>query len=115
MLLGLAATPILTGHSQAQELMIGDIDADGRTTLLYEQLEGVYGNAWSGMRVSGDGYGQTDVHIRGEGKTAMFDGILSINCEDPAGSYWLTNDEATNNTVPLHAIVNARRFFCNEQ
>jgi hypothetical protein len=106
---------MFVGRSQAQEFIIGDKDAEGRIQLLYEPVEGVYGNFWSGMRVSGNGKNQTDIHVRGEGKTAMFEGILSLNCESKSGHLWLTSERDANETVPTEVIANARRFFCAPQ
>ncbi|MBL4645136.1 MAG: hypothetical protein JKY99_01615 [Rhizobiales bacterium] len=99
------------GAAIAQDLRIGDADFDGRTFLLDEPLEGVYSNYWSGMRVSGDGSDQTDVHIRSDGKLP-FDGILSLNCSAPDGHFWLLGEDQAMGLVPQQAIANAREFFC---
>ena len=72
---------LVVGGSQAQELMIGIIGADGRTALLHENLEGSYDNPGKARASGCDGYGRTDVHIREVVKTATSDGVLSINCE----------------------------------
>jgi len=98
-------------HAQAQQLAVGDKDDEGRTYLFDEQLEGVYSNYWSGIRVGGNGRDQTDVHIRSDGKT-VFDGIISIYCNNRSGYSWMLNGEQAEYTVPPEVVTSARTQFC---
>lgn len=89
--------------------------------LFREPVEG-FRNDWRGVRVNGHETGQADVFISGEGKTAIFVGVLSINCEN-GKSFWLTaNDqyysspqqelEKETAVVPGKVINNAVKVFC---
>ncbi len=95
----------------AQDLLPGDLDHEGRTYLFDEPLEGVYSNYWSGMRVSGDGSDQTDIHVRSDGKIE-FNGTLSLNCSADSGHFWLSSEDEAEGLVPAEVFANARSFFC---
>lgn len=66
--------------------------------------------------------GQAELSVRGQGKTADFNGTLSINCEN-GKHYWkgaenlgnaLTEDAALEEAVPAQAIASAARLFCRK-
>ncbi|MFK7903075.1 MAG: YncE family protein [Nitratireductor sp.] len=90
---------------------IGSVDEDGRTFLFHEQLESPYSNGWSGIRVSGDGYDDTDLHIRSDGKTE-FEGIVRIYCASPSGHDWKLSADEAEYSVPKDMLTNARKAFC---
>ena len=87
---------------------------------LHEQPIEIYWNSWDGLQLSADA-GQVDVHIRGEGKTVSFDGILSLHCDPGGGSYWIvagnagvalsTNDDIAYH-VPGEVPARAREALC---
>ena len=113
-LLFAASILMITGSAQAQNPPVGGKDSDGRTFLFDETLEHPFSNAWSGIRISGNGSGQTDVHIKSDGKT-VFEGTLSINCDSASGHFWTSNESEAAETVPFEVISNARRHFCVRQ
>ncbi len=86
-----------------------------RTQLFEEKIDSAYSNFWTGMRVSGDGAEQTDVHIRGEGKGVNFNGILSINCESKSGASWKTSEIEAEEVVPGEVVIAARKSFCSAE
>jgi hypothetical protein len=111
--------PPAHGSAAEETPAVGSKTDRGRTFLLREPVE-MYWNDWSGVRVSDDGAGQVDVYIAGEGKTVVFDGVVSLNCESETEYYWriagdsgqALSEEEVDAKVPPRVIVNARAIFC---
>ena len=65
---------------------------------------------------------QIESLIKGEGKTAMFYGVLSINCINgkyywegiPSNNGDVLNDSSINDAVPSQVINNAISLFCKK-
>ena len=91
-----------------------------RVELLRVDLGGVYWDKWTGLPVVDKVRGKVDVHIKGEGKTAVFEGIVTIFCTNGGGFDWKTatfwGDPATEGDlkakVPKKVIERAREKFC---
>ena len=93
-------------------------DENNMVFLFEQKLEHPYSNGWSGMLGKSE-YGQADVYINATGKSAEFDGILSINCTG-SGHYWKAAGIGDQNAsskwvkeaVPREVFAKARKEFC---
>jgi len=93
-------------------------DENNMLFLFEEKLEHPYSNGWSGMLGKIE-YGQADVYINSTGKSAEFDGILSINCTG-SGHFWKAagiggenaNPKWVKEAAPREVIAKARKAFC---
>ncbi len=119
-MLGAISCLVLTIPANAW--IVGERGEANSVFLYDEPIEGVYQNNWWGTAVSSGETGQINVYIQGEGKTVDFDGILSLNCENPSGYFWKT---ASNFETPVkkkkimeilpHTVLqNARTLFCRQ-
>ena len=109
----------LTNGTNAQEYKKGQKFDDGMIFLYNEPVE-IYGNLWTGKPLH-----ENKVYISGQGKTAIFDGILQLNCESSSGYSWITastgydsintKESELNRIVPIQAISGAFEEFCNKQ
>ena len=91
---------------------------------LYGEAVEIYWNYWIGFPVMTKSAAETHqarVTVVGEGKTAMFIGNLSINCENgkhfwqSAGrdsSTFLSNEKQADEIVPRPVVKNAIRLLC---
>lgn len=114
---GLSAICCLMLPVSASGWTVGERGGEGSVFLYDQPVEGVYGNNWWGKSVSSGASGQIDVYITGEGKTADFVGVVSLNCDNVSGHNWKTASNFgtpvnVNDIVPLGVVVNARKFFC---
>jgi hypothetical protein len=108
-------------HNQKASPKVGSATRDGRKFIYREKVE-AYWNDWSGLKVGGEDGDQPSVHIRGEGKTADFEGVLSLNCSSGSGYLWKTasnfsknlNEAAITEIVPLDVLAGAKKLFCKE-
>ena len=100
-----------------------DSDSNGGIFLYRESVE-MYWDDWVSYplmdRRNLPSNDQVESLIKGEGKTALFYGVLSINCNN-AKHYWegipsdggdALNDSNINNVVPNQVINNAITLFC---
>ena len=79
---------------------------------LYREMIEMYWNDWLAYPMMDKSQlpsaGQVELSVKGEGKTADFSGILSINCQN--GKYsWLNSPD---DEIPNRVIRNARSLFC---
>lgn len=97
--------------------------APPRVHLFRQGGEGGFFDDWFGVEVRSEG-NQVDVAIQGNGKWAIFDGILSLSCEPQGGQVWLTATDHQvsvltedgnldgDEIVPNEVVAEARRRFC---
>lgn len=95
----------------------GEPDGEGGVFLFDEKVEGVYSNSWWGKPLGPIPNRMIEIKVTAEGKTAEFEGVLSLDCRMTSGHQW----KATSNfrgsvnadeIVPRDVPVNARKFFC---
>ena len=93
-------------------------DENNMVFLFEEKLEHPYSNGWSGMLGKSE-YGEADVYINSTGKSADFDGILSINCTGSNHTWKAAgiggenaNPNWVKETVPREVFARARKAFC---
>ena len=101
---------------------VGMVTSDGHVFLYREPFEQFW-NDWTGMRVNNPESKGADVYIQGEGKTVNFNGVLSLNCPQGWGHFWLSGAfwggqqpatrEFLNENIPQEVVTQARRFFCD--
>ncbi len=95
----------------------GERSIDGMVFLYREPVE-IYWNDWKGKKLSG-----SQAYISGEGKTANFEGIVSLNCDSGSGYSWITasnsrqhlgmSETEVSRVVPIQAISAAFTEFCH--
>jgi hypothetical protein len=117
----LASALLCPWPTQAAPPQVGDRVEGG--VFLYREAVERYWNDWVGFPLMTDTASatrQARLTIVGEGKTALFIGNLSINCEsgksfwESAGSHseFLSSEEDARKLVPAPALRNAVRLFC---
>ena len=84
--------------------------------MLYREPVDMYWNNWTGVKLP-----ERNAYISGFGKSAQFDGIISLNCNDAKHS-WITasnsaietcmTESEINQIVPPQTISAAFRAFC---
>lgn len=94
----------------------GDKLKDGMVFLYREKVE-IYWNDWTAKQLSG-----SKIYIAGEGKTAGFEGIVSLNCDSASGYSWITasndrrrlgiSEAEIKEAVPIQALSSAFTLFC---
>lgn len=109
----LAALALLGCQASAQTSEIGSLDDEGNTFLFYQQLEGVYGNNWTGRFDGDQSDGSARVKIVADGKLP-FDGVLTVSCKDADQFTWVKDPDSflSADSVPADVITNARKLFC---
>ena len=121
----LLASSVLGADAQAiADPEVGMMTPDGHIFLYREPVEEFW-NDWTGMRVNNPKSKQADVYIKSEGKTAGFNGILSLHCPQGWGHVWIAGafgigqhprtEEFYDETIPKVVVAQARRFFCNTE
>ncbi len=95
----------------------GEPDGEGGVFLFEEKVEGVYGNNWWGKSLGPIPDRFIEIKVTAEGKTAEFEGVLSLDCRMASGHQWkaASNFRGSVNAdeiVPHDVPVNARKFFC---
>jgi len=95
----------------------GEPDGEGGVFLFEEKVEGVYGNNRWGKPLGPIPDRFIKIKVTAEGKTAEFDGVLSLDCRMASGHRWTaaSNFRGSVNAdeiVPREVPVNARKFFC---
>lgn len=103
-------------HAFADAPKQGDRDEDGMVFLYREPIE-IYWNDWAGKHLS-----REKVYISGEGKTANFNGIMELNCENASSYSWVPTSNSCgrlgmteselNKEVPSQVISAAFEEFC---
>ena len=93
---------------------------------LYRESVEIYWNDWVSYplmdRRNLPSDDQVELLIKGEGKTALFYGVLSINCNNgkyywegiPSNNGDALNESNINTIVPSQAIDNAIKLFCKK-
>ncbi len=83
--------------------------------LLYVQdMEGVYFQNWSAVKIGSRGGGVVDVYVVGDGKMGDFFGVLAVNCRQPESSDWIAHGGyVTVDRVPAEAISGVRNLACD--
>lgn len=95
----------------------GQRAAEGGIYLYREPVE-MYWNDWRGVAVNHLTTGQAEVYIEGVGKTAQFEGVLSINCSNGM-NYWAAVGRIDEgyaqepSAVPDLVIKRAVKIFCD--
>jgi hypothetical protein len=108
-----------SAYAQQAELRLGSKDGDNRIFLYREPVAIGYWNNWSGVALIVDRFGSVDVNIRGEGKSASFDGNISINCRN-GKFYWtaVPKDKTLTWTsvseIPDVVVQNTYKIFCKK-
>lgn len=97
---------------------VGEPGDDGSIFLHDQPVEGIYGNTWWGKTVNSGAARHIDVQILGEGKTVDFEGTLSLNCANAAGTEWKTDVNFSASPAEIYDLVpgqvlrNAHMIFC---
>jgi hypothetical protein len=114
----LLTTVLIADQARSEDLAAAQ---EERPILYKQELEGVYFNSWTGMKVSGSPGNQVDVHVLGEGKSVDFNGILSINCSSGSGYFWKTasnfheslSEVQITEIVPIEVVAKSNATFCD--
>lgn len=78
-----------------------------------EELGGVYTQDWSGRVIGADSAGDVLVFVRGDGKSGDFYGVLSVDCDMPTQSAWVSTGGVVRvDMVPAQAIDVIRAGAC---
>lgn len=109
----LAALALLAGQASAQTAEIGSLDDEGNTFLFYQQLEGVYGNNWTGRFDGDQSDGTARIQVIAEGKLP-FDGVLTVSCKGAGQDKWVEGPDSflSADSVPADVVTNAKKLFC---
>ena len=83
-------------------------------TLIHtEELGGVYTQDWYTQRLASRNTRDVHLYIVGDGKSGDFHGVLSVDCDTPTFSRWLsTGGVVPSDSLPVEAIKAAREFAC---